>query len=284
MDAYSLPNVFTRNLRKIGTRKVFGADGPTISVIIPTRNEAANLPFVLPKIPEWVDEIILVDGHSTDKTVEVARALCPQIRVITQRKRGKGEALRCGLEAATGDIVVLIDADGSNDPSEIHAFVGALLSGADFAKGTRFMQGAGSADISSLRSLGNWGLTLLVRLLFGGSYTDLCYGYNAFWREFVPVLHLDGDGFEIETEMNIRALRKKLRIFEVPSYEYPRINGVSNLQTFPDGWRVLKTILREFRLKQNEKTVQVRRMDPVMIPVTSDQPAHSGSIAPSQGD
>ncbi len=221
------------------------ANNPTVSVIVPAKNEAKNLEHVLPMIPTWVDEVILVDGHSTDSTVAVARHLMPAIRVINQQGRGKGDALRAGFDAATSDIIVMIDADGSTDPREIPAFVEALVSGADFVKGSRFAQGGGTADMSHLRRLGNWGFTTLVKTLFGGTFTDLCYGYNAFWRRTLPALALDGDGFEIETIMNVRALRAGLTVVEVPSFEAERIHGESNLRTFPDGWRVLKAIGRE---------------------------------------
>lgn len=219
--------------------------GPTVSVIVPAKNEARNLEHVLPRIPEWVDEVILVDGHSTDKTIAVARYLLPTIRIVNQQGRGKGDALRAGFAAATGDIIVMIDADGSTDPEEIPAFVDALVAGADFVKGSRFTEGGGTADMSLLRRFGNWGFTTLVKVLFGGDYTDLCYGYNAFWRRTLPLLALDGDGFEIETIMNVRALRAGLDVVEVPSFEAERIHGESNLRTFPDGWRVLKAIGRE---------------------------------------
>jgi glycosyltransferase involved in cell wall biosynthesis len=216
-----------------------------VSVVVPALNEAENLPHVLPRIPEWVYEVILVDGHSTDDTVNVARSLYPNIRIVQQQGRGKGAALRAGFKAATGNIIVMLDADGSTDPQEIPAFVAVLLAGADFAKGSRFLHSAGTVDISRIRRLGNWGLTMIVRLLYGGAFSDLCYGYNAFWREVLPELDLDCDGFEIETLMNIRAFTAGLRIIEVPSFEADRIHGQSNLRTIPDGWRVLKTIMRE---------------------------------------
>lgn len=221
-------------------------DRPTISVVVPALNEADNLPHVLPRIPSFVDEVILVDGYSTDDTIAVARSLLPEIRVVMQKARGKGSALCSGFEAATGDIIVMLDADGSTDPAELHGFIGVLLAGADFAKGSRFMQGGGTADMPLYRKLGNWGFVVGVRTLFGGNYTDLCYGYNAFWRDVLPYLALDADGFEIETMMNIRALRAGLVVAEVPSFEAERIYGVGRLRTFPDGWRVLKTIVKEW--------------------------------------
>ncbi len=219
---------------------------PKVSVVIPAMNEAGNLPLVLPRIPQWVHEVILVDGYSTDDTIAVAEATWPGIRVIMQEGRGKGAALRTGFAAATGDIIVMLDADGSTNPAEIPAFIGALLAGADFVKGSRFLQGGGTSDMTILRRLGNWGFTFGVRILFGGSFSDLCYGYNAFWSKVLHYLELDADGFEVETMMNVRALSKGLRVAEVPSFEADRVHGVSNLRTFPDGWRVLKTIVNEW--------------------------------------
>lgn len=217
-----------------------------ITVVIPTLNEAQNLPHVLPYIPAWVSEVIVVDGNSKDNTVEVARQLCPDVKIVMQQGKGKGSALRQGFAAATGDIIVMIDADGSTSPKEIPMFVGALLSGADFVKGSRFLQGGGTSDMELHRMLGNLGLTTFVKMLFGGGFTDLCYGYNAFWSRVLPKLNLDCDGFEIETLMNVRALTAKLKVMEVPSFESERIYGSSNLNALRDGMRVLKTILREY--------------------------------------
>jgi glycosyltransferase involved in cell wall biosynthesis len=220
---------------------------PTVSVVVPALNEEQNLPAVLPRIGHWVDEVILVDGNSTDRTCEVARQLLPDIRIIQQPAKGKGAALRAGFDAAVGDIIVMLDADGSTDPREIPVFVGALAAGADFVKGTRFAQGAGTTDMSLLRRLGNLFFVLAVRLFFGGKCSDLCYGYIAFWRRSLRKLDLDADGFEIETQINVQALAAGLRVTEVPSFEFKRIHGTSNLRTFRDGWRVLKIILRERR-------------------------------------
>ena len=133
----------------------------------------------------------MVDGDSVDGTVAVARRLRPDVRIVQQNRRGKGNALACGFEAATGDVIAMIDADGSADPGEIPKFVQALVSGADFAKGTRFAAGGGSTDITRLRKRGNRMLAAMVNLSYGTRYSDLCYGYNVFWRKHVPVLRLD---------------------------------------------------------------------------------------------
>jgi glycosyltransferase involved in cell wall biosynthesis len=218
---------------------------PRVSVVIPTLNEERNLPFVFTHLPSDLHEVVLVDGFSTDDTVAIARSQRPDVRVITQQRRGKGNALACGFAASAGDIIVMLDADGSADPREIPRFVEALLDGADFAKGSRFMGEGGSADITRLRRLGNLGLSTTVNALFATRYSDLCYGYNAFWRRCLPVVAPDVDGFEVETLINIRAARARLRVVEVPSFEHERISGASNLNAVRDGVRVLRTIARE---------------------------------------
>jgi glycosyltransferase involved in cell wall biosynthesis len=240
---------------------------PRVSVVVPTLNEARNLPHVFSRLPADVHEVIVVDGHSVDDTIAVARQLRPDVRVVRQTRRGKGNALACGFEAATGDVIAMVDADGSTDPSEISRFVDALLRGADFAKGTRFAPGGGSSDITRLRRLGNRMLGAVVNLCHGTHYSDLCYGFNVFWKKHVPVLGLDvtsppsgkgdgrlwGDGFEIETLIHMRVAAEGLRVAEVPSFEHPRIHGVSNLDAFSDGLRVLTIILVERRRARSRR-------------------------------
>jgi glycosyltransferase involved in cell wall biosynthesis len=218
---------------------------PRVSVIVPTLNEEKNLPHVFGLIPDDVYEVIVVDGRSTDATVEVARSLRTDVRVVNERRKGKGAALQAGFDAARGDILVMLDADGSADPGEIEAYVAALVAGADFAKGSRFIGGGGSADITYYRRLGNKALNGLVNRMYGTQYTDLCYGYNAFWRHCLEHIHVDCDGFEVETLINIRIAKANLRVAEVPSFEHERLFGTSNLKPVRDGLRVLRTILRE---------------------------------------
>lgn len=221
---------------------------PSVSVVIPTRNEAKNLYHTLPLIPAIVTEVVLVDGHSTDDTIAVAKELYPSIRILEQTGEGKGDAMRMGFAACTGDIIVMLDADGSAHPTEIYRFVEVLTAGYDFAKGSRFIKGGGSDDLTWLRTLGNYGLCALVNILFGQKYSDLCYGYNAFWRQCLDYIQFDCTGFEIETQICLRMYKSKMKIAEVPSMEHARIHGQSNLRTFRDGWRVLMTILRERRV------------------------------------
>lgn len=245
---------------------------PHVSVVVPTLNEARNLPFVFARLPPDIYELIVVDGHSLDDTIAVARQLRPDVRVVQQTRRGKGNALACGFEAATGDVIAMVDADGSADASEIPRFVQALLNGADFAKGTRFANGGGSDDITRMRRIGNRLLGAMVNRCYGTHYTDLCYGFNVFWRKHVPVLGLDitsppgrkgdgqlwGDGFEIETLIHMRVAGEGLCVAEVPSFEHSRIHGVSNLDAFSDGLRVLTTILVERRRARRRRRHRAR--------------------------
>ncbi|MFC5959083.1 glycosyltransferase family 2 protein [Streptomyces pratens] len=221
------------------------AIAPPVSVVIPAMNEAENLPYVFKTLPDWIHEVVLVDGNSTDNTVEVARELWPDVKVVEQRGKGKGDALNAGFQACTGDIIVMVDADGSADGNEIVSYVSALVSGADFAKGSRFANGGGTDDMTFIRKLGNRILCGVVNRKFGARYTDLCYGYNAFWRHCLDKIDLDCTGFEVETLMNIRVVKAGLRVQEIPSHEYLRIHGTSNLRAVRDGFRVLGVILGE---------------------------------------
>ncbi|MGO9080157.1 MAG: glycosyltransferase family 2 protein [Streptosporangiaceae bacterium] len=232
---------------------------PRVSVVIPAMNEARNLPHVFARIPADAYEVILVDGNSVDDTVAVAQRLRPDVRVIGQTRKGKGNALACGFAAARGDIIAMVDADGSTDPAEIPDYVAALVNGASFAKGTRYAPGGGSEDITPIRSLGNKALTGLFNKLYRTRHTDLCYGFNVFWRQHIAVLGLDatspppahgdgrlpGDGFEVETLIHVRVATAGLTVAEVPSFEHSRIHGESNLSAVSDGLRVLRTMAAE---------------------------------------
>jgi glycosyltransferase involved in cell wall biosynthesis len=255
---------------------------PTVSVVIPALNEERNLPHVASRMPFDVDEIVFVNGRSVDNTAAVARELWPTAVHVDQTRTGKGNALACGFAAASGDIIVMIDADGSTDPAEIPSYVGALMAGADFAKGSRFIQGGGSEDITKLRRVGNKALNGLVNFLFGTKYTDLCYGYNAFWRRCLDAMQLPsiaadcaqwGDGFEIETLINVRVAGSELNVIEVCSHEYSRIHGISNLNAVSDGLRVLSTIGSEFRNRRASRDsapATVARLQSVKPPDAGD--------------
>lgn len=245
----------------------------TVTAVIPARNEAENIPWVIRRLPSFVTEVIVVDGSSDGETSAAAVACGPHVRVIRQRAIGKGAALAAGLAAASGEVAVILDADGSMDPAEVPSLISALLAGADVAKGSRIIAGAGSADLSWLRRRGNAVLTALANRLYRRHWTDLCYGYAALWTDLLPTLDLKrtslntpgkvasrmvrrlrrgvgyGHGFEIEAILLARCARLGLRIAEVPSYEHRRRSGASQLVTFRDGARVLTALLTEARYR-----------------------------------
>jgi hypothetical protein len=243
-----------------------GSRSTRVSVVIPAMNEGKNIGLVLERLPKDLHEVILVDGNSHDDTIEAAQRAYPEIHVTRQSGRGKGDAFRTGFAAVTGNLVVMLDADGSADPAEIPRFVAALEAGADFAKGSRFLEGGGSADITWTRSLGNACLSGIANLLHGTHFTDLCYGYNAFWARCLPFIALDVPGFEVETLINLRIAGAGMKITEVPSYEEDRISGQSNLKTFRDGFRVLGTILREGRRRRTIGQTPERVSEPQQQP------------------
>jgi glycosyltransferase involved in cell wall biosynthesis len=241
---------------------------PTVTAVIPTLNEAGNLRWLLPRLAA-VDEIILVDGESTDGTAELTRLLRPDAVIISEPATGKGSAMRTGMAAATSDVIIMLDADGSMDPCEFDTFLALISRGFDFVKGTRYACGGGSDDLTALRRGGNRVLTALANVLYRTKWTDLCYGYVALHRSAVDRLQLTSTGFEIETEMCVNAVRAGLRMAEVASHESDRRSGESNLNTFRDGWRVLKTMVRlRFRGRLDDlptTTTATQALEPVPL-------------------
>lgn len=251
----------------------------SVSVVIPAKNEARNIGWVLERIPPFVDEIIVVDGLSTDGTLEIAKMIAPDVVVIHEMRPGKGAALRAGFEAARGDYVIMIDADGSMDPSEIHTFAELLDEGFELVKGSRYLPGGGTTDITWLRGVGNACLREVANFAYGTSYSELCYGYMGFRRKALYSLELDADGFEIETQIVTRATRRGLRITEMPSTEHPRRFGQSNLNAFRDGLRVLRTLLVEWRGTTSRPQLSASDMQPIRVPVAEETFERSGTRA-----
>jgi len=238
--------------RALGRRGLRPAH-PRVSVVVPAKDEAKNIREILPYLGRFFEVIVVVSEDDTD-SAQAAKEALPSARVVHQTRKGKGNALVCGFYAVNGDVIVTFDIDGSADPHEIPRFVEALTKGADLAKGSRFCPGGGSQDITQFRSLGNYGLNVLASGLLGTRFSDLCYGFNAFWADQLPVLCLPdpaeelpqvGDGFEIEAMIIGRFAIAKAIIIEVPSYEYDRYYGETNLNAIRDGFRVLWAILRD---------------------------------------
>jgi glycosyltransferase involved in cell wall biosynthesis len=180
-----------------------------VSIVIPTLNEEKNLPHILPIIP-YTYEIIVVDGHSIDDSIKIAKQHRTDIRILTQPGRGKGDAMRYAFKQAKGDIIITFDADGSINFEETYNMINLLLDGYDLVKGSRFIPGGKTLDMPLYRRLGNRVLTILANILFGTKYTDLVYGFHGFRREAIEKIELKSDGFEIDTELYLKAKKAGL--------------------------------------------------------------------------
>jgi len=218
--------------------------GLSITALICTLNEEENLPHVLPRLQHWVDEVLLVDGHSTDGTVAVARELRPDVRIVHQPGRGKGDALKCGIEQATGDVIVTLDADGTTDPQDMPRFVEPLLLGCDFVKGSRF---ALSRPVGKPRHriFGNWVIVTTHNILYRTSYTDLCSGYNAFWKQAIARVDLSGWTGQEEPLLNARVRKAGLKVVEVGHHDKGRIAGETKQPSWQQGFGAVRTVIRE---------------------------------------
>jgi glycosyltransferase involved in cell wall biosynthesis len=217
---------------------------PRVTALICTLNEAENLPHVLPKIPDWVDQVLIVDGRSTDGTVDLARRLRPGVHVCIQPGRGKGDALQYGVRHARGDVIVTLDADGETDPLELPAFVQAVLRGADFAKGSR-LAGGRPRRMPIYRWVGNSILTMTFNLLYRTRFTDVCSGYTAFRKQTFLQLRLTYNNCEMEQQLLARARKLGMTIVEVPHRSDGRIAGASKVSGIKQGFIDWLVILKE---------------------------------------
>ncbi|XHH09180.1 MAG: glycosyltransferase family 2 protein [Candidatus Bathyarchaeia archaeon] len=217
------------------------------TIIIPTLNEETNIKIIINELQSLgYSNILVIDGNSDDCTVEAAKKL--GVHVVNQDGKGKGTALRQAFNIAKlSDWVIMMDADGSMNPKEIALFLESLKNGADVVKGSRFMIGGHTNDMTLFRKFGNRVFVFLVNRLLHTKYTDLCYGYAAFTKDALQKLspHLKSTSFDIETEIFMKAKILGLNIKEVPSVEAPRLNGTTNLSAWKDGFKILKTIFRE---------------------------------------
>jgi glycosyltransferase involved in cell wall biosynthesis len=229
-------------------------------VVIPTLNEEKSIAEVIRELNHLgYHSILIVDGNSRDRTVEIAKEF--GVNVMIQNGRGKGAALRQAFNHyyLDSDVIVMIDADGSMNAKEIPVLIKALDSGADLVKGSRFLQYGYSEDMNLIRRIGNRFFLSLVNLFWSANYTDLCYGFGVFRRDAVRKLYpyLKSKNFEIETEIFIKAKKLGLRVVEVPSIEFRRKHGKSNLNAILDGFRILREIFEEiidgYKAKNNEK-------------------------------
>ena len=210
----------------------------TVSLIIPTLNEAGSIEAVLREIPrDVVDEILIVDGASTDGTAEIVRRQGD--RVIQQEGRGYGAAIATGFKHVSGDIIVLADADGSYNLDDIRLLVQRVQDGADLALGSRYLPESGSEDDTLIRYVGNKVFTWTLGKLYGVELTDALFFYMAIRRDVVRSITATSPGFEYIVEFLIKAQRGGFKFAEIPSLEKSRTAGKSKVNAFKDGLRML---------------------------------------------
>lgn len=217
------------------------------TLVILTRNEINGVKAQIRKIPfESVDEFFAVDYKSTDGTAEFFKS--HQIPVIRQVKPGRGEAFRMAVSHAKGDLLIFFSPDGNENPADIPKLVSLLKAGNDLVIASRFMKNSRNEEddkVLKFRAWANKGFTLFVKLFWGGNVTDTINGYRAIRKDLFKKLNLDAEGFAIEFQMTIRALKAKAKIAEIPTIEGNRIGGASTSYAIPTGFKFIYYLLRE---------------------------------------
>ena len=208
--------------------------GIKVSAVILSRDEEQTIVEVVEKAKDYADEVLVVDGHSRDRTRELAERA--GARVVLDHGKGKGDGYKVGLSEARGEVVVFLDADGSHNPVEIPKLSESILNGNfDLVIGSRWR--GGSDDIHPnfnhlIRDLGGNILSIIISFWFKTEITDCLHGFRAIRREKGLGLNLSANDFDIEHEMVIKSLKKGYRVGEVPVHEYARKGGMSKLPTF----------------------------------------------------
>ncbi len=218
----------------------------SISVVIPTKNEEKTIGKIIKGVKKYADEILVVDGHSQDKTQEIAQRL--EIKTILDNKKGKGEALRLAIQKVTGEIIVFIDADGSHDPKDIPKLINPILKNkADLVIGSRARGGSDElqGDFNKLlRQLGSDIITLGINYRFRVRLTDSQNGFRAIRTSVAKQLNLKENITTIEQEIVIKTLKKGFRITEIPAHEYARQYGNSAIKLRKVSWRYFYSWLK----------------------------------------
>lgn len=217
-----------------------------ISVVIPAKNEGVGIKSVVRGVSKYADEVIVIDGHSTDGTGDNAKKA--GAKVFLDNQKGKGDGIRTGVRRATGDIIVFIDADGSHDARDIPRLIKPILSdNYDFVIGSRIKGGSDefyATPDSFIRQIGSDIVALVINMRFKTELTDVENGFRAIKRKTALSLHLDADDFDIEQEMIMKAAKSGCRITEVATHEYSRKWGKSKLPT-SKGWKFILRLIKD---------------------------------------
>ena len=217
-----------------------------VSVILPAYNEARTIADVIRgcrgALPRAA-EILVVDDGSSDGTAD--RAADAGARVLrVDGNRGKGHALRLGIQSSVGDVLVFLDADGQDDPLEIPLLLEPIAAGADLVVGSRFLGRFEPGAITTINRYGTHALNAIVNVLFGVRLTDTQAGFRAVRRSLLDRLALHAQHYDIETDLLLQAIMVGGRVVEVPVRRSARGHGASGLNPVVDGLRILRRILR----------------------------------------
>ncbi len=219
-----------------------------ITLFVPTLNEIEGMKAVMPRVKrEWVDEILVLDGNSTDGTIEYARA--QGYRVVMQKSKGITNAYREGLQVAEGDMIVAFSPDGNSLPEAIPALIQKMKEGYDMVIGSRYLNGAKSEDDDPVTAFGNWMFTAMINICFGGHYTDSLVMLRAFKRDIVNKLHIDVPRAGMEPILSIRCAKEKLKVAEISASEPKRIGGIRKMNPLLNGMDILRLIFAELTHK-----------------------------------
>ncbi len=217
------------------------------TLVLLSFNEIEGLKAIYDKIPiNRVKEVFAIDPGSTDGTLKFYQD--KGMKFIIQEKRGRAEAFRMGVKEAKNEHVVFFSVDGNENPEDIEKLVSCLEEGNDMAIASRFMPQAKADDSEEtvpIRSFGNKMFTAAANMIWGGNLTDSINGFRAVKKQKFSELNPDTEGFGIEYQMSIRALKKKHKIKEIPTIENDRIGGASTAHTFKTGWLFVTLIAKE---------------------------------------
>jgi glycosyltransferase involved in cell wall biosynthesis len=218
-----------------------------ITVVVPAKNEEATLPEVLAELRQKYDDVLVVDGHSRDRTAEIARAA--GARIVLDNGKGKGDAIRCAIPHLEREITVFFDADGSHVVGDIDLVAEPLIKGeSDLIIASRMRGGSDelhSSPSEAIRLIGSTIITQFINLRFGVRLTDYQNGFRGIRTEVLRKLELRENITTIEQEMAMKALRLGFRVAEVPSHEFVRRGGVSKINVLKVGHKYVWQMLRD---------------------------------------